>query len=203
MRTRGKAAAMSFTGAIGQMTTQQKIMDSLVTLLEKFPYNSVSVQSICDAADISRKTFGRYFQSKEDVVIAQINEDFAEPIRKLLSVMSFKDVENSTQLLYKRNYEAFYARRGYYLKVVDALGIMWLVQQHMDATLRLGNMPYTADKIGAENALGENPEADFVQHFYAGVGALGLKWWIEHDFCISADELAALVAKWGYARLDG
>ena len=194
---------MGFTGAADQMTTQQKFMSALIELLEKFPYNAVSVQSICDAAGLSRKTFARYFQSKEDVVIAQIREDFAEPIRTLLSVMSFKDVDNSTQLLYKRSYEAFYEHRSYYLKVIDTLGIMWFVQQHMNATLALGNIPYTKDKIGEENALGQNLEADFVRHFYSGVGALGLKWWVEHDFCISADELAAMVAKWGYARLDG
>ena len=194
---------MGFTGVAGQATTQQKIMAALAELLEKFPYNSVSVQSICDTAGLSRKTFGRYYQSKEDVVIEQIRVDFAEPIRTLLSVMSFKGVENSTQLLYKRSYEQFYAHREYYQKVIEALGIMWFVQQHMNATLSLGDVPYSEDAIGAENVPGENLEADFVQHFYSGVGALGLKWWIEHDFCISAEEMAALVAKWGYARLDG
>ena len=192
-----------FTGGAEQATSQQRIMNAMAELLEKFPYNSISVQSICDKADVSRKTFGRYFQSKDDVIIAQIRADFLEPIRTLLSVMSFKDVADSTRLLYKRSFDTFYEHRSYYLNVIDALGIMWFVQQHMAATLALGNIPYSADSIGEENARGENLEADFVHHFYAGVGAMGLKWWVEHDFCVSSEELATLVAKWGYARLGG
>ena len=192
-----------FTGNAEQATSQHRIMNAMAELLEKFPYNAISVQSICDKADISRKTFGRYYQSKEDVVIAQIHADFAEPIRALLSIMSFKNVADSTRLLYKRSYDAFYEHRAYYLNVIDAQGIMWFVQQHMAASLALGDIPYSADKIGEENAQGKNLEADFVYHFFAGVGAMGLKWWVEHDFCISSEELATLVAKWGYARLDG
>ena len=192
-----------FTGNAEQATSQRRIMNAMAELLEKFPYNAISVQSICDKADISRKTFGRYYQSKEDVVIAQIHADFLEPIRTLLGVMSFKNVADSTRLLYKRSYDAFYEHRAYYLNVIDALDIMWFVQQHMAATLTLGDIPYAENRIGEETARGENLEADFVRHFYAGVGAMGIKWWVEHDFCISSEEMAALVAKWGYARLDG
>ena len=194
---------VGITGSAEQMTSQKRIMNALAGLLGKLSYNSISVQSICDAADVSRKTFARHFASKEDVAIAQIRADFMEPIRALLNIMSFKEVANSTRLLYKRNYDVFYEHRGYYLKVIDALGIMWFVQQHMDATLALGDAPYAGNKIGEDGAVGDGIEADFVRHFFSGVGALGIKWWVEHDFCISSEELANLVARWGYARLDG
>ncbi|NHI20606.1 TetR family transcriptional regulator [Phycicoccus endophyticus] len=54
------------------------------TLVLERGYEAISVEAICSAAEISRSTFFRYFASKEDAVLTDI-EEAAETLRSALS----------------------------------------------------------------------------------------------------------------------
>ncbi len=58
--------------------TQKAISDAFLALIKEFPYEEISVTSLCRRADVVRKTFYNNFQSKDDVVRYLINDIFHE-----------------------------------------------------------------------------------------------------------------------------
>ena len=48
--------------------------DCLLSLMQQKPYKDISVTDICREADMPRRTFYHYFQSKEDVLDSMIGE---------------------------------------------------------------------------------------------------------------------------------
>ena len=53
--------------------SKQEITDALLALMEKYPYNEISVKQIVLETGLVRKTFYRNFSSKDDVLDACIN----------------------------------------------------------------------------------------------------------------------------------
>ena len=49
------------------LRSKQEITDALLALMEKYPYNEISVKQIVLETGLVRKTFYRNFSSKDDV----------------------------------------------------------------------------------------------------------------------------------------
>ena len=49
------------------LRSKQEITDALLALMEKYPYNEISVKQIMLETGLVRKTFYRNFSSKDDV----------------------------------------------------------------------------------------------------------------------------------------
>lgn len=169
-----------------------RIREALMALVDKMPYEAISVQGICDEAGLSRKTFSRHFSSKEDVVSSQLRADIADPVRSILELLPMHDIAHSDRILLMRTYGAFYEHRDYYRKVVDALGPSWLFEQCIASSDTLGDLPYEANGLDAH-------EVSFVVALFGGMSATALRWWLADDFRTSPEDLVDLVVKWGYA----
>lgn len=52
--------------------SKKQITDALLKLMEKYPYNEISVKQIVLEADLVRKTFYRNFDTKDDVLYSYI-----------------------------------------------------------------------------------------------------------------------------------
>ncbi|MBR3840757.1 MAG: TetR/AcrR family transcriptional regulator [Erysipelotrichales bacterium] len=60
---------------------QRLIEDVLVQMMQKEHFNTIKISEICQKADIPRKAFYRYFDTKDDVLYAAVDHvllDFAE-----------------------------------------------------------------------------------------------------------------------------
>ncbi|MCI8366783.1 MAG: TetR/AcrR family transcriptional regulator [Eggerthellaceae bacterium] len=171
---------------------EEKIRKALLTFMERFPYDAISVQGICDEAGLSRKTFSRHFASKEDVVTAQLRADIAAPTATVLSVLSAAPFNDSARILLLHAYSAFYDRRAFYTSVAKVLGLPWLSEQVMAAGKWIGTVPYEKDDITDER------EMDFVVTLYSGITATVLCWWLQNDFVLSPERVVDLVIKWVY-----
>ena len=66
------------------LRSKQEIMDALLSLMEKSPYNEISVKQIVLETGLVRKTFYRNFTSKDDVLDAYINSVIREYVDGLL-----------------------------------------------------------------------------------------------------------------------
>jgi AcrR family transcriptional regulator len=53
---------------------QAAISQCLLSLMETRPYGAITVCDICAAAQVPRKTFYRYFENKEDVLLAMVDQ---------------------------------------------------------------------------------------------------------------------------------
>ncbi len=52
---------------------QQHIIETLISLMQTNTYDEISVSTLCEYAEIPRKTFYRYFDSKEDLLQATLD----------------------------------------------------------------------------------------------------------------------------------
>ena len=64
--------------------SKQQIIEALLRLMEKYPYDEISVKQIVLETDLVRKTFYRNFSSKDDVLNAYISQKIYEYTRALL-----------------------------------------------------------------------------------------------------------------------
>lgn len=55
------------------LNRQQHIGHSLLELMKKHPYSKISISALCHRAEIPRNVFYRYFDTKEDVIDALID----------------------------------------------------------------------------------------------------------------------------------
>ena len=62
-----------------ESTKRQRLMEStLLDLMQKKPYAEISITELCERLSIPRKTFYRYFDSKDDTLYALIEHTMAE-----------------------------------------------------------------------------------------------------------------------------
>jgi len=57
---------------------QREIENTLLSLMSKKPFNEISITELCEKMDMPRKTFYRYFDSKEDTLYALIEHTMTE-----------------------------------------------------------------------------------------------------------------------------
>ncbi len=61
--------------------TRRRLLETATTLFSERGFDQVSVAEIADAADVSKMTVFNYFDSKEDLVFAPLEEHVATPPR--------------------------------------------------------------------------------------------------------------------------
>ena len=60
---------------------QRKLEECLLSVMQDKPYSEITVSSLCEQTDLSRKTFYRLFESKQDVLDSLIDRTLREYIR--------------------------------------------------------------------------------------------------------------------------
>ncbi len=73
------------------------ISNALLTLLEKCPYSQITIGEIAEAAHIGRRTFYRYFKTKDDVleyISSELMDRFADTVLKNHAT-NLKDISKS------------------------------------------------------------------------------------------------------------
>ena len=80
---------------------QKEIESALLEIIKKKPYNDVTITELCDKLEMPRKTFYRYFESKDDALYALIEHTLTqysgfkgdgenkEKVRKMHSFLNF------------------------------------------------------------------------------------------------------------------
>ena len=87
------------------LRSKQEITDALLKLMEQYPYSEISVKQIVLETGLVRKTFYRNYTSKDDVLIAYINQAITEYVTALLEQpedplsMIFRFCEKNRRLL--------------------------------------------------------------------------------------------------------
>lgn len=94
-------------------STKDYITISLYYLMSKYDYDSISVTDICSKARVSRMSFYRYFNNKEDIFINYCDERF-EDFFQIINEKHIDDIYSF--LLEVFNYMKIYARQVTILK---------------------------------------------------------------------------------------
>lgn len=62
--------------------TRERIEDAATRLVDERGFSDVTVEEICEAANISRRTFFNYFDSKDHAVLGSPSQPFSEEYRQ-------------------------------------------------------------------------------------------------------------------------
>ena len=73
---------------------EQAFINALLSLMEEKPYNQISVSELSELAEYDRRTYYRYFKSKDDILFSHC--------ASLLSEMAASLGEKLDQLLYQQ-----------------------------------------------------------------------------------------------------
>lgn len=65
-----------------RLATRDAIEDAATKLVDGRGFNDVTVEEICEAAGISRRTFFNYFDSKDAAVLGSPSKEFTEDVRQ-------------------------------------------------------------------------------------------------------------------------
>ena len=102
---------------------QREIEEILVKLMLEKHYDEISVSEICDAANIPRKSFYRYFDGKEGVKQALL-------VHTLSEFNSFRSTTNRADSKLREEFEGFFAfwkSKREFIEAFDKSGLTGLV----------------------------------------------------------------------------
>jgi len=110
------------------MERQKLFQVTLLTMMKKAKYDDITVTALCKEMDIPRKTFYRYFDSLEDVLILIIDEALTE---------AFLHLEVTTDLV---GFFAYWKKRKSLMDVLEKSGISHLLMDHIYRRLQSGRL---------------------------------------------------------------
>lgn len=171
--------------------TESRICAAYRDLVEHRPIESISIQMICDKANLSRKTFSRYFSDMKDVAACQMKADFVQPINDLDRLLLGQNLGVTVAL--ERNLNVFKDNASYYTGIVKEFGINWFTDQLADFALELDFSPYASFDLKPD-------ELDFVEHYFAHAVAAAFRWWLLRGMDLPANEVARYINNWLYAH---
>ena len=148
---------------------QRKLEECLLSVMQDKPYSEITVSSLCEQTDLSRKTFYRLFESKQDVLDSLIDRTLREYIRYPLP-QSVDTAEVSPDLL------SFYCFWLDQRKLLDALSKNGMSTMLYDRSIRhiLQEETDILRQLGIVPSLQENTEA--LMFFLSGILTLVVGW---------------------------
>lgn len=161
--------------------SQSVITKSLFTLLEQETFAEVTITQICQYAEVSRTTFYRNFDTKEDIILLQLNKIHAKFEPASYNVAETNNREYLTSYYYFiSNYKTFFSR-------IESNHLFYLFQNSTASALP----EYPILPILKDNSFFSERE-DFVFTFLVSTVSSVLSLWVRHDFKETPEELAEL-----------
>ena len=181
------------------METRDAIMEAFCSCLMGKRYDTISVGDICAEANISKKTYYNYFQTKMDIVSAVIDRDFYLPQRQMRKSLYPEQLRSNTLMLLELTFKTLYRRRDFYLKLIGDIGKNTFLDIFTELSREMNSEIYIPLNDLSPD---EQAELDYACMFLAATSANSLLWWIERDFSPSPEKAAGLYLRWGFGYLN-
>jgi AcrR family transcriptional regulator len=154
------------------------LRDALVRLIRERGWDAVSVQDVCEHADVGRSTFYAHFADKEELLVTGF-DDLLKMLRAHLEPVKDEPLGFTVTLIehareYKELYRALVGRRT---AVAVQRGFLGVVEELVTDDLVRAGMP-------------TNAVPDIAVAYVAGAFWQVLSWWLEQRSPPPASELA-------------
>ena len=154
--------------------TRDRLGDAIIALILEKPFDSITVQDVLDRAGVGRSTFYAHYKDKDDVLISEVDEFFADVATQVADSGEQSDrVVPAREFLHHlkgaRPLLAAFAASG---RIHD---IWELAQAHFARGIeqRLASLPRAAGLAPAERAARASA--------LAGSFLALIRWWLDHD----------------------
>jgi len=159
--------------------SRRMILDGLMRLMEKEPYELITITQICQESQIARQTFYRNYDSKNDILTYYIRERLLERAR-----------ENTFGDDFEKNLRTLFFDFPISKELISLMrknGLFYLLEEQF-----LGFMPVVTDCILMPKLLGTPDYDDFLNQYIVSSILSILTVWTDHGFRESAEQLSAI-----------
>jgi AcrR family transcriptional regulator len=164
--------------------TRDRLGDAMIALILEKPFDSITVQDVLDRADVGRSTFYAHFKDKDDLLISDVDEFFAD-ISRQIAVSG----EQSERVVPAREFFHHLASARPLLVAFTEAGrihdVWELAQGHFARGIeeRLATLPRAAGIPEAQRAVRANA--------LSGAFIALLKWWLDRGMPHTPEEMDA------------
>lgn len=167
--------------------TARKIMRSFHQLVMERDFQKLTVAEICEAAQVSRKTFYKYFKDKNDVVEQILISDVLYPMQKLREL--YMNMELPSGMILQWQYEQFYKDRKFYESISVFTG-----QNSFYEFMLKHSSDIISNKLEPLNL--SDLEHEYMTYFYASSHTMLLVKWMKDGMLIPPKLMASYYERW-------
>ena len=162
--------------------TKRLMKDALLELLERQELSRISVTAICDAADVHRSTFYKYYHEPEDLLM-EIEQDF---LNQIPVPPSEYDSQSRRMFLFSNRFFFDYVKEN-----AKAIGILLNKNDNNRFVSRFVDLLCDRYIIGIEDT--DELRSHF-KRLYIANGTVGmLREWINQGFPVSGEAFAEMI----------
>ena len=175
--------------------TQKMIFEAFIKLVGQKGYDAVTIQDIADEAMINRATFYAHYKDKLDLydqILSHFIQTFAEVIDDEKIFINQTLHIYRAELVLTRFYEEMKSQHTALYSLFDGSSNE-VLQKKFGEVLRVRYQTLFASLKITENDL-EVP-VDFVIEYMTGIFTSTLRWWMNTDTPMTANQMAKLVIK--------
>ena len=165
-----------------QVRTRAKLLRALLTLLEREPFEDISVRAIAEAAGVGYATFFRHYPDKMALLDDLAADEIAELLGRAMPLFSADDSRRACVALCE-----YVAERRTLWRALLTGGAAPILRAHFIAGARR-----IAADFGTPESTTGSPIDLRVTHATAATLEI-LAWWLGHDESFTVDRIAAIL----------
>lgn len=168
------------------LRTRRMLSEALLTLMVEKEYEHITIQDITEQADLNRATFYLHYSSKEDLLIAALEERFDELVASFDGISEGLPIwEDLTPELMTFRHVADHA--ALYKVLLSERGMGYIIHRIINYMTMYGEERLLAE-LPPEVELSLSPTLLSV-HAAGSLFAL-LSWWVTHDMPYTPEYMA-------------
>jgi AcrR family transcriptional regulator len=157
------------------------IFSALMLLMQKKPFQEITITEITNKAGVSRMAYYRNYKSKEDIIITYLDELFEEYSQELLAHKSNDPYKNA------RLFFAYFRKHAIFLKNLINSNLTFLILERFDSYLyALFKGPFSS------NAYSPAEEKYTIAYTAGGIYKILLTW-AKDGFHESDEKMATII----------
>lgn len=168
----------------------ERVKAAFIQGVEARGYEDVTISDICDEAGISRKTFYTYFEDKQAVLRAIIDDDCIKPNQQLYPLFKGKNPDVSSLLLTQALYEGILTHAEFYKRLVGRTHARIFINTFQDAVFDMSMALFGPPPKGEEDRF------RYAMRFGASSQAGIIVEWIRDNMKIPVAQLAEWTTEW-------
>lgn len=173
--------------------TRALLQDALVALIPEFGYAAITVEDICEKANVGRSTFYTHYKGKDELRSATIDEHMRSLAQRRVSAEPASDRLFAFSL---PMFEHAHAFRALHYALLSSSGdtIHDEIRERVRRSVR--------SELGEKHIGTARVPVEFAVQFISGAFLAVLAWWVATDMSLSAAEVDGLFQQMARKGVD-